>query len=129
MVLCSIFMLIAIRRMLERRGFAAVIRRLRRFSKRKTEAMHRRVGVDDICLDVERTADTLPGYFSCLTRALVGYAICSRNAHRTSLRIGVRRIDEFHAHAWLEYEGRAVVGDLSDLSSFDVFDRSERLLS
>jgi len=49
---------------------------------------------------------------TCLAAALVGQALLSRHGHPARLRIGVRREQDrtFAAHAWLESEGKVVVG-------------------
>ncbi len=49
---------------------------------------------------------------TCLATALVAQAMLQRHGHHASLRVGVRRDADgaFRAHAWLEREGRVVVG-------------------
>ncbi len=49
---------------------------------------------------------------TCLATALVAQAMLHRHGHHARLRVGVRRDANgaFRAHAWLEREGRVVVG-------------------
>ena len=49
---------------------------------------------------------------TCLATALVGQALLQRHGHDTQLRLGVRRDGggNFAAHAWLEREGKVVLG-------------------
>lgn len=50
---------------------------------------------------------------TCLVQALAGRVLLERQGHPASLRIGVARDDErgnFEAHAWLECQGRVVIG-------------------
>jgi hypothetical protein len=48
---------------------------------------------------------------SCLKEALVLSWLMSRRGMATTLRIGVaRRHDSFDAHAWLEHDGRIILG-------------------
>ncbi len=49
---------------------------------------------------------------TCLATALVAQAMLQRHGHHARLRVGVRRdpAGAFRAHAWLEREGRVVVG-------------------
>jgi hypothetical protein len=49
---------------------------------------------------------------TCLARALVVEALLRRHGYAVQMRIGVRRPESqsFAAHAWLEYEGKIVVG-------------------
>ena len=48
----------------------------------------------------------------CLTQAVVIHGLLLRNGHPSQLRVGVRKDREgrFGAHAWVESEGRIVVG-------------------
>ena len=58
---------------------------------------------------------------TCLPQALVGEALLTRAGHRFELRIGVAKTPEggLHAHAWIESDGRVVVGELvQGLSEF-----------
>jgi len=57
---------------------------------------------------------------SCLVRAVVTKALLSWYAHPACLRIGVTKNEEgqLQAHAWVESQGRVVIGDLTDLSRF-----------
>jgi hypothetical protein len=57
-----------------------------------------------------------PAAGTCLTQALVGHAMLRRKGYRTELRIGARRDDDgqFTAHAWLEKDGRIVLGQIGD---------------
>ena len=57
---------------------------------------------------------------TCLTQALAVQALLARRGYPASLRIGVARSDEgsFEAHAWVENQGRIVVGNLADLPRY-----------
>jgi hypothetical protein len=49
---------------------------------------------------------------TCLTRALAASLLLTLHGHPATLRLGVEREDgELAAHAWLESNGRAVVGE------------------
>jgi len=49
---------------------------------------------------------------TCLAVALVAQSLLMRHGYESSFRIGVRRSEDraFAAHAWLEREGRVIVG-------------------
>ena len=49
---------------------------------------------------------------TCLVRALAAQRLFARHGHRSDLRIGVAKSAEavFEAHAWLESDGRTLVG-------------------
>lgn len=57
---------------------------------------------------------------TCLTQALTAQLMLSRRGHRPQLRIGVAKDEQgrLEAHAWLECEGKIVIGDGADRSRF-----------
>jgi hypothetical protein len=59
----------------------------------------------------------LPFFRNCLNRALATQVLLGRRGQQVNLRIGVKRDPEgeFKAHAWIESEGRIVLGGLDDL--------------
>ena len=60
---------------------------------------------------VEATARRIPKA-SCLTRALAADVMLRRDGHRPQIQIGVSKDRAaFEAHAWLELDGRVLVGD------------------
>ena len=62
----------------------------------------------------------VPGSRGCLIRALATRAILIRQGHDAALRIGVARSEEgdFQAHAWVENEGRIVIGRVRNLGRY-----------
>lgn len=56
---------------------------------------------------------------TCLVRALAGRRLLAAHGHRAHLRIGVAKSTELQAHAWLEYEGRVLIGG-GDLDRYTV---------
>lgn len=61
-----------------------------------------------------------PGGAKCLAQALTTQVLMNWHHYRSELRIGVNKTStgEFRAHAWIEYRGRVIVGNLKDLSQF-----------
>ena len=57
---------------------------------------------------------------TCLTQALATQVLLGRRGCPTTLRIGVARGErgEFQAHAWVEYQGRVVIGGSDAPSRF-----------
>lgn len=51
---------------------------------------------------------------NCLTRALAAQVLLGRAGHASRLCLGVRPTERFEAHAWLECEGRALLGGPGD---------------
>src|SRR5882762_9274769 len=66
------------------------------------------------------TAQRIVPRTTCLPQALVAHALLARHGYAAELRIGVLKpgLDRLLAHAWVECDGRVVVGDLSDLSRY-----------
>jgi hypothetical protein len=59
-------------------------------------------------------------YTTCLPKALAGSILFNSLGYQTELHIGVRREDSrmLEAHAWLTFDGRVIVGYLSDLGRY-----------
>lgn len=57
---------------------------------------------------------------SCLTQSLALEALLAQAGHRSTLRIGVARKNDgtFEAHAWVESEGRVLIGRIPNLQRF-----------
>ena len=57
---------------------------------------------------------------TCLTQALVAHAILRRYGYAPDLKIGVGRDDgnRFQAHAWIELDGKVVIGNLPTLKQY-----------
>jgi Transglutaminase-like superfamily len=66
----------------------------------------------------------VPAIGTCLTQALTAYVLLDRRGYKTKLRIGVNkdRKGNFIAHAWLESDGRILLGELgTDLEGYTQF--------
>jgi hypothetical protein len=61
---------------------------------------------------------------SCLTRALAARWLLAEHALESTLHFGHRRDERgaFAAHAWLEHDGRVLVGGEEDLDRYHPFD-------
>jgi hypothetical protein len=57
---------------------------------------------------------------TCLTQALVTKFLLDRYGHHAIMRIGVRRSDSglFQAHAWVESNGKVVIGGSESLKHY-----------
>jgi hypothetical protein len=74
---------------------------------------------DDITWSVNVLSSYLPAAVTCLRRAIVAQAMLASHGYPARVRIGVRKAgSEFRAHAWVEHEGRVLLGDLDDLSQY-----------
>jgi hypothetical protein len=75
--------------------------------------------VKKVTLAVEAAGRRIPWASTCLTQALSAQALLAREGHRSTLKIGVARAEpgSLKAHAWLEHDGKVVIGDL-DLGQY-----------
>ncbi len=71
------------------------------------------IGVERIAWSIQVAARYVPRS-TCLVQALAARSLMARYGYRSELRIGVNRDSRgaFEAHAWLEYNGKTVVGEL-----------------
>jgi hypothetical protein len=69
------------------------------------------VSIDRIVWSVTVASRCIPEA-TCLTQALATQVLLTRRGHPVNLRIGVARNEagEFQAHAWVEYQGRVIIG-------------------
>lgn len=72
---------------------------------------------------IERIGQFLAPLRNCLLQALVGHRLLGRKGFNVQLKIGVLKHpgDQLAAHAWLEYQGRVILGDLRGLEQFAAF--------
>jgi hypothetical protein len=68
---------------------------------------------DRIAWAVATVSRAVPHGANCLLRALATGVILKRYGYSSELKIGVMKSEagDFQAHAWLESEGRIVIGD------------------
>jgi hypothetical protein len=61
---------------------------------------------------VETASRNIPGEKTCLTQALTAQVLLTRRGHPALLHIGIVKNEEgeFQAHAWVECEGKVVIG-------------------
>ncbi len=89
---------------------------LRRYLVRFSRASSKSQPVDPVLVDRVAWAVAVSSRFipraSCLTQALATKALLSRRSQPAVLRIGVIRNEsgEFLAHAWVESNGKVVIG-------------------
>lgn len=87
-----------------------IVRRVQHASARTVTAGRRKYSAEDIAWAVDAAARRIPRA-SCLTQAVAAQYLLRRSGHESELRIGVARGDDgFRAHAWIEQDGRILVG-------------------
>jgi hypothetical protein len=72
---------------------------------------------------VDRARRGVPGVYTCLPVAYAGHLLLHRHGHASTVQVGVARDPDgkVEAHAWVECEGRVLIGELPDLSRFVPF--------
>ena len=79
---------------------------------RRTQSVNPPLPATRIAWLVEKAGQYCPAGTSCLKEVLVLSRLLARRGVATTLRIGVgRQADAFAAHAWLEQDGRVILGD------------------
>lgn len=81
---------------------------------------------------INRSSRFCPGTVMCLAKALATNTLMNIYGFPSQLHIGVAKGQDnrLEAHAWVEAEGKVVVGYLPDLSRFKaMYSPGERLLS
>jgi hypothetical protein len=80
-------------------------------ARAKRSAMTAETSVEQITWAVTAAARRVPGA-SCLTQALAGTLLLAAAGHEATLRFGVTKDEgQLRAHAWIESDGRTVLGD------------------
>lgn len=83
-------------------------------SAQGTDAVRKIVWAVEVC------SRWMPGGVKCLARALTTKVLLNWYGYTPDLRIGVAKGDDgqLEAHAWIEYQGRVVIGNLRDLTRY-----------
>jgi len=78
------------------------------------------VFVDKVVWAVKVASRYMPGRVKCLAQALTTQVLLERRGYQTQLRIGVAKGEggQLEAHAWVESQGRIVIGGLKDLARY-----------
>ena len=97
----------------------------RRLLVRMTQTAEELPQTNQLCVDkvvwaVEVASRYMPGRVKCLARALATQVLLGRCGHLAQLRIGVAKSEQgqLEAHAWVESQGRIVIGGLKDLARY-----------
>jgi hypothetical protein len=102
----------ATRLMLWTLPFRAVRRIVARFEGSRTTGLER-PSADRITWAVAVTGRFIPGGDNCLVKAIAAELMLSRFGYPSELKFGVGKSasGDFEAHAWLESEGRVMIGE------------------
>jgi hypothetical protein len=88
-----------------------IIRAAVRISSARPGVRTRGLDARRITWAVERVSLRIPGA-TCLTQALSAHMLLWRHGHPSRICLGVARTEQgdFRAHAWLESQGRIIIG-------------------
>lgn len=81
--------------------------------------------IDSVTAAVQLCSRCVP-YASCLTQALAARTLLGLRGQNSQLKIGVGRDEDgkFMAHAWVEIDGKIIIGKLPQHHSFNVLKSS-----
>ncbi len=79
-----------------------------------------RVNIAEIIWATNVVTRYMPGGAKCLARALTTQVLMNWHGYKPEFRIGVAKADtgNLEAHAWIEYQGFVIIGNLDDLGRF-----------
>lgn len=84
------------------------------------------ISTNQIALALNRAAPRVPGT-TCLTKALAGAVLMSRHGYPANLCIGVTKDEgEFGAHAWVECEGKPIIGSKAHFNTLLILEGAEQ---
>lgn len=85
-----------------------------------TLASREEISVGFITWCIETASNNAPGGALCLAKALTTQILLNRYGYVHKFCIGVNKASEhtLKAHAWIEYEGQVIMGNLSDLNQY-----------
>ena len=116
-------LLVAIKLALQGLPTPISLRMFERWKKAKTR-LHPSRGnpLSQVTEDVEAASRHVPWGSSCLIQAIAVSVLLARRGMETQLRIGVAHetAGQFIAHAWVESQGRILVGNRKDLHTYSV---------
>jgi hypothetical protein len=108
--------------------FSRVLRSVERLATRPaSKAGPSRFTPDQFAWAVEALSKRALPDRPCLTQALALMLLLRRHGYPAELRIGVRPCDDarLDAHAWIESEGRVLIGRIPDLAEYAPLPRLE----
>jgi hypothetical protein len=122
LLLQAIATVVAIRLALMLLPFERTRRILARFARPALKPRHLALDVPErVVWAVTTASQVLPGdAASCLVKALTAQLLLGRRGFSTQLHIGFAKDKQgaVEGHAWLEWQGRIVIGDNVDLARF-----------
>jgi hypothetical protein len=100
--------------------FRLLLQILERISQISAHVYRGTDAIRKIVWTVEVSSRFMPRGVKCLARALTTKTLLNWHGYTPDLKIGVAKNDggQLEAHAWIEYQGRVIIGNLRDLTRF-----------
>lgn len=87
--------------------------------RQTTHKRQKTQSVDKVVWAVAVASRYMPGGVKCLARALATQVLLGQRGYQAQLHIGVAKGEGgLEAHAWVESQGRVVIGGLKDLGRY-----------
>ena len=120
LLLQSAFLLVRIRLGFRMLSFENLRRRLAKWSEPRTGTAPEPDFVSKAAWAVRTASRKIPSTQTCLFQALALRVLLGRHSIPCALHIGVGRNEQsdFKAHAWVECEGKIVIGETHDLADY-----------
>ena len=101
-------------------GYATLRRLLSSFQNPRQRTVPHPGDIDRVVWAVRTVGQKILGDKPCLTEAMATQLLLNRRRLSTYLRIGVARGEQgkLEAHAWIEHEGRILIGNSPDDERF-----------
>jgi hypothetical protein len=90
--------------------FRTLRRTLAKLVRIPTSAAQHRFSAERVAWAVQAASRYVPRA-TCLTQALALHILLKRAGLQSRIRIGVAKEEQFESHAWVESQGKVVIGD------------------
>ncbi|BAZ43121.1 hypothetical protein NIES4102_01170 [Chondrocystis sp. NIES-4102] len=122
LLVSKVFVLLALVRLGLWRVTFSNLRRFLLSIQTKYHFFYRCNSIEKLIWAVNVSSRYMPGNVKCLARALTTEVLLSCNDYAANLKIGVAKENtgKLEAHAWVESQGRVLIGDLTDLDRYRI---------
>lgn len=100
--------------------FSRLLKVLNLYSNLRYKKVGKQLKVEQILHAVHTSNYYVLGNSKCLAKALTTQVLLRMSGYTSELKIGVAKEKEgdLQAHAWVEYQGRVIIGGLRNLDTF-----------
>lgn len=100
--------------------FQTLRRLVVRMTQRTSVQKQNQVCVNKVVWAVRIVSRYMPGKVKCLARALTTQVLLGQHGYQSQIRIGVAKNQkgQLEAHAWVESQGKIIIGGLKDIGRY-----------